>query len=112
MRRLALLLALAGCAAAEGPVRRDAAPISVVLYPDTVTVRLADGSLCTGPRGPAAGGWQGRLAGCARTWPFTVARPATRPRQPLAPADGAAPWVVLEGPAGSLGYAPAAAPGA
>lgn len=109
MRRLGIFLLLAGCAAVpEAAAPPAPQPVAVTLYRDTVTVSFRDGALCTAPRPNTSGSWSTTLQGCPHLWPVTVAEPIRRPRLPLGPTDGA-PWVILQGPQGPLGYAPGAA---
>ena len=113
MRALLLLPLLAACAAApDGPGLFDdgVRPRSAILYRDTVTVAMSDGSLCAGVREGRAGPWSTVLAGCPHRWPVSVLRPAVVPRLPLMPA-ASDPWVTLSPPGTPpLGFAPAAAP--
>ncbi len=103
---LALLPLLAACAAAGPPATAPGAPPrEVTLYRDTVTARMADGSLCAAVRESGAGPWSAAFRGCPHPWPVRVARTATRPRQPLAPTAADA-WVTLGAPGGPMGYAP------
>ena len=114
MWRAAILLLLAGCGAAPQVTAPGggAAPRSVTLFRDTVTVEMNDGALCTGPRRGRAGPWSTTLGGCPHPWPVDVLRPTTRPRLPLAPGTDA-PWVTLTPPAGEpLGFGPRAPYGA
>lgn len=79
-----------------------------MLYRDTVTVEMSDGTLCAGVREGRAGPWSTVLSGCPNRWPVSVLRPAIAPRMPLVPA-ASEPWVMLSPPgAPPLGFAPAA----
>lgn len=111
MRALLLLPLLAACAAAPDapPVRgAELRARSAILYRDTVTVTMSDGSLCAGVREGRAGPWSTTLSGCPHRWPVSVLRPSGAPRLPLAPAPSD-PWVTLTPPgAPPMGFAPAA----
>lgn len=111
MRALLLVPLLAACAAAP-----DAPPLpgggvgarSAILYRDTVTVAMTDGSLCAGVREGRAGPWRATLSGCPHRWPVSVQRAPEVPRLPLTPASSD-PWVVLTPPGTPpVGFAPAA----
>ncbi|SFP16478.1 hypothetical protein [Tranquillimonas alkanivorans] len=102
MRRLWLILALAGCAAAA-PERRPQVG-EAILYRDTLTVEMRDGTLCVAPR-PPSGAWEGRLIGCPYTWPVVVRPQGQGPRSLLAPAAPGAPAAVgLQTPDGPLAF--------
>ncbi len=108
VRFLLLALPLLAACAAEPrpPVSAPAAePRAVTLYRDTVTARMADGSLCAAVREGASGPWSASFRGCPHPWPVRVARTADVPRLPLAPTQGDA-WVTLAAPGGPLAYAP------
>lgn len=113
MRALLLLPLLAACAAApRGPDHSvdEIRARSAILYRDTVTVAMSDGTLCAGVREGRAGPWSTVLSGCPHRWPVSVLRAATSPRLPLMPA-ASDPWVTLNLPgAPPLGFAPAARP--
>lgn len=98
MKRLALILVLAGCTMQDAPPA--VTPAAAVLYRDTVTVQTSDGALCTGPRNRPGNTWSGTLQGCPHTWPYRVIRNTPRPRLPLAPGTGGTSGVTLETPAG------------
>ena len=78
-RALASLMTVAALAAcATGP----ATPQRVTLDADLLSVRMSDGSTCSGPA-PSSGadtGWSGTLTGCASAYPYVVEiDPGTNP---------------------------------
>lgn len=81
MRRAAAFLLLAACAApvVEGPVRVE----QVILYRETVTVEMSDGTLCASDRPGRAPGWAGTLQGCPHALPVRVNALPDRPREVL-----------------------------
>ena len=78
MRKLLLLpvLVLAACAFPQAP-----RPAQVTLSETNLSVRLANGETCQGPR-PAGmtGGWSGTLQGCSAAYDYMIAmEPGTNP---------------------------------
>jgi len=83
MRRFAVLLALAACSAP--PVPEAARVERVILYRETVTVLMSDGSLCVSDRPGRATAWAGTLQGCPHALPVTVNALPAAPREELRP---------------------------
>ncbi|RVT85676.1 hypothetical protein DXV76_07955 [Rhodobacteraceae bacterium CCMM004] len=101
MRRVLIVLALAGCVAQPPVPRAPAAaaePRAVTLYRDAVTARFSDGSLCVAVRPGRAADWTARLAGCPHLWTVAVRGADRTARRPLAPGGGR---VVLTPPGGA-----------
>jgi len=78
MRKLLFLpiLVLAACSFPQAP-----RPAQVTLSENNLSVRMANGETCQGPR-PAgtSGGWSGRLQGCSTAYDYTIAmEPGTNP---------------------------------
>jgi len=82
MRRLLPLLLAAACAA---PTAETASVERVILYSETVTVLMSDGTLCVSDRPGRAGAWSGRLEGCPHDLAVEVRALPDAPREELAP---------------------------
>jgi len=71
MRHLILLplLVLSACSLVQAP-----RPVDVTLTENNLSVRMANGETCQGPR-PAGvtGGWSGRLQGCSAAYDYNIA---------------------------------------
>lgn len=71
MRRLILLplLVISACSLVQAP-----RPVNVTLTENNLSVRMANGETCQGPR-PAGvtGGWSGRLQGCSAAYDYNIA---------------------------------------
>lgn len=91
-------LILGACAAPQvaEPPRVD----TVILYRQTVTAQMSDGSICVGQRPQGARVWSGTMTGCAAAPVFAVTSPPRAARQILAPSAKA--QVIVNG----LGYGP------
>jgi hypothetical protein len=103
MRRLAgLLPLLAACsAAAPGAGTRGVEPLRAILYEETLTVEMSDGSLCVGLRGGQGRSFSGRLQGCPHPWPFAATLPPSRTaRLVLGRGTGGPAHAGISGPAG------------
>ena len=79
-RALVLPLALAACLAPPPKAERPATVVRVILYSDTLTVEMSDGSLCVSQR-PRSGPWQNTAAGCPHSLPVAVSQTTTKRRQ-------------------------------
>lgn len=86
MRTVWVVLVLGGCAAVV--TRPAPRPVDVILYQDTLTVEMTDGSLCVGKRPVGRADWSGVLTGCETPLTFSVKRSALRPRVVLREAEG------------------------
>lgn len=96
---LTTLVTLSACA-----VPQTTAPVtvrSVVLYRDTVTAQMSDGSLCVGQRPGGAQVWGGVMTGCPHLVNFQVTQPANAARAVLVQGQGQK--VIVDG----QGYGPA-----
>lgn len=79
MRKLIFLpiLVLAACSFPQAP-----RPAQVTLTENTLSVRMANGETCQGPRpaGSGSGGWSGRLQGCSAGYDYHIEmQPGTNP---------------------------------
>lgn len=109
IRALGFGLALSACA----EVPRTAAPLTppeepraVVLYERTLTVTMADRTLCVGLRGGERRRWEGRLQGCPFSWPYRAELPPGRvARLPLVAGGAGSGRVEIDAPGGTLVYA-------
>jgi hypothetical protein len=86
MRRVGLFLVLAACGAPlqESPARVE----QVILYRETVTVQMSDGTLCVSDRPGRAPYWTGTLQGCPHALPVRVNALPDRPRAVLSRGGG------------------------
>jgi len=82
MRRLLPLFLAAACAAPPAP---EAGVERVILYTETVTVLMSDGTLCVSDRPGRATAWSGRLEGCPHALAVEVRTLPGAPREELAP---------------------------
>lgn len=83
MRRLLPVLLVAACAVP--PPRPEARVERVILYQETVTALMSDGTLCVSDRPGRATVWSGRLEGCPHDLGVEVRGLPAAPREELAP---------------------------
>ena len=80
MQRLLPLLLTAACAA---PPAQVASVERVILYTETVTVLMSDGTLCVSDRPGRATAWSSQLEGCPHDLGVEVRARSDAPREEL-----------------------------